>query len=137
MVGWVPNWPPRRSLLARARARSGLRAFLLSDEPPEWFWRSPGVGQPTGSGVTVTDQTALRVTAVREVRGVLDVTAWMLGGLTAIHALSPSGTPIEIPLAALSLLAGKPIEAPARRVRGTELAIVSTQLHATAAGRKK
>ena len=61
---------PHRSVMPRpvrglvSRLRSGVRAFLLSDEPPEWFWRTPGVGQPTGSGVTVTDQTALRVTAV-------------------------------------------------------------------------
>ncbi len=53
---------PRRGLLSRLR--SGLRAFLLSDEPPEWFWKTPGVGRPTASGVSVTDQTALRVTAV-------------------------------------------------------------------------
>ncbi|MCE9635845.1 MAG: phage portal protein, partial [Planctomycetes bacterium] len=53
---------PARGLLTRLR--TGVRAFLLSDEPPEWFWRTPGVGRPTGSGVHVTDQTALRVTAV-------------------------------------------------------------------------
>lgn len=47
-----------------ARLRTGVRTFLLNDDPPEWFWRTPGVGQPTGSGVTVTDQTAHRVTAV-------------------------------------------------------------------------
>lgn len=58
----VPSRPPRRSLAARVR--SGLRAFLLSDELPQWLWRTPGVGQPVTSGVTVTDQTALRVTAV-------------------------------------------------------------------------
>jgi len=52
----------RRTLTSRAR--SALRAFLLSEEPPESFWRWPGVGRPTASGVTVTDQTALRVTAV-------------------------------------------------------------------------
>jgi HK97 family phage portal protein len=51
-----------RSLVARLR--SGVRAFLLSDEPPEWFWRSHGVSAPTASGVSVTDQTALRITAV-------------------------------------------------------------------------
>lgn len=51
-----------RGLLARFR--TGIRAFLLGEEPPEWFWKTPGVGQPTGSGVTLTDQTALRVTAV-------------------------------------------------------------------------
>jgi HK97 family phage portal protein len=55
---------PRDARGLIARLRTGVRAFLLSDEPPEWFWRTPGVGQPTGSGVTVTDQTALRVTAV-------------------------------------------------------------------------
>ena len=53
---------PARGLLARLR--TGVRAFLLSDEPPEWFWRTPGVRQPTISGATVTDQTALRVTGV-------------------------------------------------------------------------
>jgi HK97 family phage portal protein len=47
-----------------SRLRSGVRAFLMSDEPPESFWRWPGVGRPTASGVTVTDQTALRVTTV-------------------------------------------------------------------------
>ena len=58
----MPSPSSRRSLFARVR--SGLRAFLLSDEPPEWFWRTPGVSQPATSGVTVTDQTSLRVTAV-------------------------------------------------------------------------
>ena len=52
----------RRSLVSRLR--SSVRAFLLSDEPPEWFWKSHGVSRPTLSGVAVTDQTALRVTAV-------------------------------------------------------------------------
>jgi hypothetical protein len=46
-----------------SRLQRSVRTFLLSDEPPEWFWRFPG-GQPTVSGATVTDQTALRVTAV-------------------------------------------------------------------------
>lgn len=36
---------PVRGLLARLR--TGVRAFLLSDEPPEWRRRTPGVGQPT------------------------------------------------------------------------------------------
>jgi hypothetical protein len=40
--------PVRRVL---ARVRTGVRAFLLSDEPSEWFWRTPGVGQLSGSGV--------------------------------------------------------------------------------------
>lgn len=47
-----------------SRLRSGVRAFLLSDEPPEWFWKTHGVSRPTLSGVSVTDETALRVTAV-------------------------------------------------------------------------
>ncbi|MCG3135059.1 MAG: hypothetical protein HMLKMBBP_02562 [Planctomycetes bacterium] len=58
----MPDAPSRRSLVSRLRA--GARAFLLSEEPPESFWKWPGVGRPTLSGVSVTDQTALRVTAV-------------------------------------------------------------------------
>ncbi len=58
----MPGARLSRSIASRVRA--AFRAFLLSDEPPEWFWRTPGVGQTTGSGVSVTDQTALRVTAV-------------------------------------------------------------------------
>jgi hypothetical protein len=58
----MPGPTVHRSLVARHR--SGLPAFLLSEEPPEWFWRSPGVTAPPASGVSVTDQTALRVTAV-------------------------------------------------------------------------
>jgi HK97 family phage portal protein len=46
------------------RFRSAVRAWLLSDEPPESFWRGIGVAPTALSGVTVTDQTALRVTAV-------------------------------------------------------------------------
>ncbi len=62
IVGRVPSPSSRRSLIARVR--SGIRAFLLSNEPPAWFWRTPGVNQPVTSGVTVTDQSALQVTAV-------------------------------------------------------------------------
>lgn len=47
-----------------SRVRAAVRAFLLSDEPSESFWNWRGVGRPTLSGVAVTDQTALRVTAV-------------------------------------------------------------------------
>ena len=51
--------------LRRARQRRArVAAFLTSDEPPEWFWKSLGASRPTASGVTVTDETALRVTAV-------------------------------------------------------------------------
>ena len=52
----------RRGLLTRARDR--LRAWLISDEPPESFWNWRGAGRPSLSGVTVTDDTALRVMAV-------------------------------------------------------------------------
>src|SRR5262245_6211271 len=52
----------RRGLVAQLR--SGVRVFLLSDEPPDSFWKWRGVGAPTLSGINVTDQTALRVTAV-------------------------------------------------------------------------
>ena len=51
----MPASASRRGLAARLR--SGVRAFLLSDEPPEWFWKATGVGRPSLSGVTVTDQT--------------------------------------------------------------------------------
>ncbi len=54
----------RRPRSLAVRLRSGLRAWLLSDEPPESFWNWRGVGKPSFSGVTVTDETALRVTAV-------------------------------------------------------------------------
>lgn len=36
----------------------------MSDEPPEWFWKSVGVSRPTASGVSVTDESAMRVAAV-------------------------------------------------------------------------
>ena len=49
---------PVRSLARR------LLAWVISDEPQESFWRSRGLSPPTASGVAVTDQTALRVTAV-------------------------------------------------------------------------
>jgi HK97 family phage portal protein len=58
----MPAVAPGRGLVSRLRA--GVRAFLLSDEPPEWFWKATGVARPSLSGVTVTDQTALRVTTV-------------------------------------------------------------------------
>ena len=58
----MPDAPSRRSLVSRLRA--GARAFLLSEEPPESFCKWPGVGRPTLSGGTVTDQTALRGPAV-------------------------------------------------------------------------
>ncbi len=49
---------------ALGSVRRRLRAWLLSDKPPESFWRGVGVAPTALSGVTVTDQTALRVTAV-------------------------------------------------------------------------
>lgn len=53
---------PRRGPFSRLKR--ALRSWLISDEPPEWFWKVPGVSRPTASGVHVTDETALRVTAV-------------------------------------------------------------------------
>ena len=58
----MPSNGPRRGLASGVL--SGVRAFVLSDEPPEWFWKATGVGRPSLSGVTVTDQTALPVTSV-------------------------------------------------------------------------
>jgi HK97 family phage portal protein len=55
---------PATSRTIASRVRSAVRAFLLSEEPPESFWKWRGVGRPTLSGVAVTDQTSLRVTAV-------------------------------------------------------------------------
>lgn len=53
---------PRRGPISRLKRV--LRSWLISDEPPEWFWKLPNVSRPTSSGVHVTDETALRVTAV-------------------------------------------------------------------------
>ena len=58
----MPDRASRRGFVSRLR--SGVRAFLLSEEPPESVWKRPGIGRTTLSGVAVTDQTALRVTAV-------------------------------------------------------------------------
>lgn len=46
------------------RLRAAVRAFQMSDEPPEWFWKSPGVSRPALSGAVVTEETAVRVMAV-------------------------------------------------------------------------
>lgn len=53
---------PTRPILDRLRA--AVRAFQMSDEPPEWFWKSAGVSRPTLSGVRVTEESATRVMAV-------------------------------------------------------------------------
>jgi HK97 family phage portal protein len=58
----MPSRDRPRGLLDRLR--HSVRAWLISDEPPESFWRSRGVSSTTGSGVAVTDETALRVMAV-------------------------------------------------------------------------
>lgn len=53
----MPHGPLRR--LARR-----ILGWVISDEPPETFWKYPGVSAPTASGVSVTDDSALRITAV-------------------------------------------------------------------------
>lgn len=53
-----------RSRGLKDRLRSAVHAFLMSDEPSEWFLRSAGVTPPTASGANVTDQTALSVASV-------------------------------------------------------------------------
>jgi HK97 family phage portal protein len=58
----MPRPARRRDLVSRLR--SGVRAFLMSEEPPESFWRWRGVGPPSATGVIVNDATALRISAV-------------------------------------------------------------------------
>lgn len=56
--------PDRSARTLPQRLRAAVRAFVVSDEPPEWFWNVPGVSRPASSGAHVDEQTALRVTAV-------------------------------------------------------------------------
>ena len=52
----------RRSLTSRLR--SDVRAFLLSEGPPESYWRWPGVGRSSAKNIHVNDQTAFQVSTV-------------------------------------------------------------------------